>query len=204
MDLSELQLLDPGTGATTKVESDPEKKVDLGSVERSEVDYRILFTSYEDDRYRLYLRDKAFEKEYRALQAKLPGKEINLGSRSKDETLWIVNAYSDTEPGETYLWNRTTGAAVLQYRIREELPRTSLSERKPYHYKSSDGLEIPAYLTLPKGLPAKHLPLIVFPHGGPWGRDSYGYDTFAQFLSNRGYAVLQPNFAPRPATASSS
>ncbi len=194
VDLTELQLLDPGTGATTKVESDPEKKVDLGSVETSEVDYRILFTSYEDDRYRLYFRDKAFEQEYRALQSKLPGKEINLGSRSRDETLWIVNAYSDTEPGETYLWNRTTGAATLQYRIREELPRTSLSERKPYYFKSSDGLEIPAYLTLPKGLPAKNLPLIVFPHGGPWGRDSYGYDTFAQFLSNRGYAVLQPNF----------
>jgi Prolyl oligopeptidase family len=83
---------------------------------------------------------------------------------------------------------------VSQYRTRAELPRTSLSERRPYHFKSSDGLDIPAYLTLPKGLPAKNLPLIVFPHGGPWGRDSFGYDTFARFLSNRGYAVLQPNF----------
>jgi dipeptidyl aminopeptidase/acylaminoacyl peptidase len=55
-------------------------------------------------------------------------------------------------------------------------------------------LEIPAYLTLPEGLPAKNLPLVVFPHGGPWGRDFYGYDAFAQFLANRGYAVLQPNF----------
>jgi len=61
-------------------------------------------------------------------------------------------------------------------------------------YKSSDGLEIPAYLTLPKGVEPKNLPLIVFPHGGPWGRDSWGYNTFAQFLANRGYAVLEPNF----------
>ena len=91
-------------------------------------------------------------------------------------------------------WNREAKTLVLQYRIREELPRASLSQRIPYHFKSSDGLDIPAYLTLPKGLPATNLPLIVFPHGGPWGRDSYGYDTFAQFLSNRGYAVLQPNF----------
>ncbi len=105
-----------------------------------------------------------------------------------------MNSYSDREPGETYLWNRQAKTLVLQYRIREELPRTSLSERRPYHFKSSDGLDIPAYLTLPKGLQAKSLPLIVFPHGGPWGRDSFGYDTFAQFLSNRGYAVLQPNF----------
>jgi dipeptidyl aminopeptidase/acylaminoacyl peptidase len=194
LDLSELELLDIATGATTKVESDPEGRVDIGGVETSEVDYRILFTSYEDDRYRFYFRDKAFEKEYRWLQSKLPGKEIDFGARSKDENMWIVNASSDTEPGETYLWNRSAQTLELQYRIRAELPRASLSERKPYSFKSSDGLEIPAYLTLPKGQPAKNLPLIVFPHGGPWGRDSYGYNTFAQFLSNRGYAVLQPNF----------
>ena len=61
-------------------------------------------------------------------------------------------------------------------------------------YTSSDGLEIPAFLTLPKGVPAKNLPLIVVPHGGPWARDDWGYDGIAQFLANRGYAVLQPNF----------
>ncbi len=194
LDLTELQLMDPATGATTKVESDPEKRVDLRNVMTSEVDYRILFTEYEDDRPRLYFKDKSFEEEYRWLQSKLPGKEIGLGSRSKDENIWIVSAFSDTEPGETYVWDRKAKTLTLQYRIREELPRTSLSERRPYRFKSSDGLEIPAYLTLPKGLPAKNLPLIVFPHGGPWARDVFGYDTFAQYLSNRGYAVLQPNF----------
>jgi len=194
LDLTELDLLDPTTGATTKVESDPEKRVDLGRVQRSDVDYRMLFTQYEDDRVRLYFKDKAFEKEYHWLQTKLPDKEIAFGARSKDENIWIVIAHNDTEPGETYVWNRKAKTLVLQYRIREELPRTSLSERRPYHFKSSDGLDIPAYLALPKGLPTKNLPLIVLPHGGPWGRDSFGYDTFAQFLSNRGYAVLQPNF----------
>ena len=116
------------------------------------------------------------------------------GARSNDENIWIVTAASDTEPGETYLWDRKAKTLTLQYRIREELPRESLSKCQPYHFKSSDGLDIPAYLTLPKGLPAKNLPLIVLPHGGPWGRDFFGYDTFAQFLSNRGFAVLQPNF----------
>lgn len=194
LDLAELQLLDPATGATTKLESDPENRVDIGDVQISDVDYRILFTTYQDDRDRRYFKDKAFEKEYRWLQTKLPGKEIHFGAHSKDENIWIVNASSDTEPGETYLWNRDNKTLVLQYRIREELPRANLSERKPYHFKSSDGLEISAYLTLPKGLPAKNLPLIVFPHGGPWARDTFGYDTFAQYLANRGYAVLQPNF----------
>jgi dienelactone hydrolase len=61
-------------------------------------------------------------------------------------------------------------------------------------YPSSDGLTIPAYLTLPRGVPGKNLPAIVVPHGGPWARDSWGYNSIAQFLANRGYAVLQPNF----------
>jgi len=194
LNLSELETMDPATGATTKLESDPENRVDIAGLTTSEIDHRILFTQYEDDRYRLYFRDKDFEKQYKWLQTKLPGMEIHFGARSADENIWIVSASSDTEPGETYVWNRSANTLALQYRIREELPRTSLSERKPYHFKSSDGLDIPAYLTLPKGLAAKNLPLIVFPHGGPWARDSFGFDTFAQFFANRGYAVLQPNF----------
>jgi len=194
LDLAEIELLDPASGATKKYESDPENRVDVEGLELSDVDYHVFFTRYEDDRSRLYFKDKDFESEYRRLQSKLPGKEINFGSRSKDENIWIVSATSDREPGETYLWNRRAKTLDLQYRIREEIPRESLSERKAYQFKSSDGLEIHAYLTLPKGLPAKGLPLVVFPHGGPWGRDYWGYDTFAQFLSNRGYAVLQPNF----------
>jgi dipeptidyl aminopeptidase/acylaminoacyl peptidase len=194
LDLSELEMLDPATGDTTKFESDPENRVDIQDLELSDVDYHIYFTKYEDDSSRLYFKDKGFENEFHWLQSKLPGKEITFGARSKDENVWIVNASSDTEPGETYLWNRKAQTLDLQYRIREELPRASLSERKPYRFKSSDGLEISAYLTLPKGMPAKNLPLIVVPHGGPWARDTSGYDTFAQFYSNRGYAVLQPNF----------
>jgi dipeptidyl aminopeptidase/acylaminoacyl peptidase len=190
----ELQTMDPETGETAKVESDPEGRVDLQGLVTSRLDHRILFTMYDDDRARLYFRDKEFEKDYHWLQTKLPGKEIAFGSPSDDENIWVLNAHSDREPGETYVWDRKAKTLALQFRIREEIPRDALSEMKPYHFKSSDGTEIPAYLTLPKGLPAKNLPLIVWPHGGPWGRDSFRYDTFAQFLANRGYAVLQPNF----------
>jgi dipeptidyl aminopeptidase/acylaminoacyl peptidase len=194
LDLTELDLMDPVSGEITKVESDPEKRVDISGAVSSEIDYRILYTEYEDDRVRRYFRDKEFEKDYRWLQSRLPGMEVDFGARSKDENIWIVSAHSDVEPGETYLWNRKAKTLALQYRIREELPRESLSSRQPFHYKSSDGLDIPAYLTIPKGLEAKNLPLIVLPHGGPWARDSFGYDGYAQFLANRGYAVLQPNF----------
>src|SRR5439155_19335452 len=122
------------------------------------------------------------------------GKEINFASGTKDETLWIISASSDVEPGETYLFDRETKKLTLQYRIREKLNRDYLAPMKAIKYKSSDGLEVPAYLTLPKGVEAKNLPMVAFPHGGPWARDSWRYDAFAQFWANRGYAVLQPNF----------
>ena len=194
LDLTELEMLDVATGATTKVEGDPDKRVDLYNVEISQLDHRILFTEYEDDMFRRYFKDRPFETDYEWLQSKLPGLEISFGARSNDENIWIVSAHSDTEPGIVYVWNRKAKTLVQQYRVREEIQRDALASRKPYHYKSSDGLDIPAYLTLPVGLPAKNLPLVVYPHGGPWARDSFGYDTNAQFLANRGYAVLQPNF----------
>lgn len=194
LDLTELELLDMQTGKTEKVESDPQKRVDFGGLTRSDVDFRVLFTTYTDDRDRHYFKDKAFERDWNRLQAKMPGMEVRLGSASADENLWIVIGTSDVEPGVTYLWNRKANTLDLQYRIREEIPRASLSHMQAIRYKSSDGLEIPAYLTLPAGLPAKNLPLVVLPHGGPWGRDFYGFDPFTQFLANRGYAVLQPNF----------
>jgi dipeptidyl aminopeptidase/acylaminoacyl peptidase len=194
LDLAELETIDIQSGATTKFESDPEKKVDFGGLVQSDADHRIFYTSYEDDRERRYFRDKQFEKDFKLLESKLPGMEVRLGSASADENVWIVNAVSDVEPGQAFLWNRKAKSLDLQYKVREDLPREALSPRQPYHFNSSDGLEIPGYLTIPKGLEAKNLPMVVLPHGGPWGRDVFGYDGFAQFLSNRGYVVLQPNF----------
>jgi dipeptidyl aminopeptidase/acylaminoacyl peptidase len=193
-DLLRLTLFDPETGKEDLVESDPMNRVDFGSPIFSEVTDELIATTYEDERSRIYWRDKLFEADYELLKKRLPNKDLGLGSSTKDETLFLISAASDVEPGETYLFDRKTKKLTLQYRIREKLPRESLAEMKPIRYKSSDGLEIPAFLTLPKGVEAKNLPLIMFPHGGPWARDSWGYHTYAQFLANRGYAVLQPNF----------
>ena len=194
VDLVELAVMDPATGSVTRVESDPMKRVDLENALFSAVDDHLLATYYNDDKERIYWKDKSYEADYNWLKHKLPGREIGFTSHTSDERVWIVSAHSDVEPGEVYLFDRNAKKLTLQYRVRDEIPRESLAEEKPIRYKSSDGLEIPAYLTLPKGVPAKDLPLVVFPHGGPWARDEWGYSTFPQFLANRGYAVLQPNF----------
>ncbi|NNE65269.1 MAG: S9 family peptidase [Pyrinomonadaceae bacterium] len=193
-DLTQLVLFDPSTKKETFVEEDPNKRVDLGGVIFSEVSQKLIATTYQDDKTKINWKDKAFERDYKWLESRLPGKEIGLGSSTTNEKIWIVSASSDTEPGETYIFNRARKQLQLQYRIRKNLPRKALAKMVPIRYKSSDGLEVPGYLTLPRGVEAKNLPVVVFPHGGPWGRDSWGFDTFAQFLANRGYAVLQPNF----------
>ncbi len=193
-DLTQLVLFNPETQKEELVETDPMKRVDFGNAVFSDVTDELILTTYNDEKMRRYWKDKGFEADYKWLQGKLPNKEIGLGSSTKDENVWIVTAFSDTEPGETYIFDRKNKKLILQYKIREKLPRNALAEIKPITYKSSDGLEIPAYLTLPKGVEAKNLPLVVVPHGGPWARDSWGYNSMAQFLANRGYAVLSPNF----------
>ncbi len=194
VNLIRLVLFDPETGKEEAVESDPMNRVDFGNARFSDVTDEMIYTLYQDDKPRIYFKEKSFEADYKLLQAKLPGKEVSFGSSTRDEMLWMVTAWSDTEPGETFLFDRKTKNLTKQYRIRERLPREHLAEVRVVRYKSSDGLEIPAYLVLPKGAPAKNLPTIMMPHGGPWGRDTWGYFSYAQFAANRGYAVLLPNF----------
>jgi dipeptidyl aminopeptidase/acylaminoacyl peptidase len=193
-DLVSLMLLDPETGKTEMVESDPLKQVDFAGARFSEATDELVLTLYYGEHRRRYYRDKGFETDLKWLEAKFLGKEVSIASDTRDEQTWLIAANSDTEPGETYLFDRKTHKLALQFKIREKLPREALAEMKPVKYKSSDGLEIPAYLTLPKGVPAKNLPALLIPHGGPWARDFWGYNGLAQFFANRGYAVLMPNF----------
>jgi dipeptidyl aminopeptidase/acylaminoacyl peptidase len=193
-DLAQLALLDVATGKEELVETDPMKRVDFGGAAFSDVTDEIVATTYNDERVRYYFKNKDFEDAYKFIQGKLPNRDINFVSSTKDENLWLVAANSDVEPGEVYLFDIRNKKLTLQYKAREKLPREALSPMKAVRYKSSDGMEIPAFLTLPKGVPAKNLPAVIVPHGGPWARDYWGYNGQAQFLANRGYAVLQPNF----------
>src|SRR5581483_2763146 len=192
--LISLALLDPETGQTVPVESDPQNRVDLSGVVISEVNNELVATVYIDEKVRIVWKDKSFEADYNSIKRQLGDKQLAFNSHTNDERLWLIMASSDTEPGDSYLFYRKTKKLTRQYRIREKLPREHLAKMEPVRYKSSDGLEIPAYLVLPKGVPPKNLPAIVTPHGGPWGRDLWGYNGMAQFLANRGYAVLSPNF----------
>ncbi|MGD9587742.1 MAG: alpha/beta fold hydrolase [Pyrinomonadaceae bacterium] len=194
LDLIELALLDVASGKVEKVESDPMGKVDLVGANFSDVSKELISTVYYDDKPRIYWKDKKFEGYYNDIKKRLGDREIDLQSATADETKFIVVSSSDVDPGTVWVYDTKGKNLSTLYQVREGLDRKALSPMTSIRYKSSDGLEIQAYLTLPKGLPAKNLPLVVNPHGGPWGRNTWGYNTYAQFLANRGYAVLQPNF----------
>jgi dipeptidyl aminopeptidase/acylaminoacyl peptidase len=193
-DKIELTLFDPLSMKETFVEKDPLGKVDFGGANFSDLSRKILFTSYTDARERYYFKDKDFEKDYNYLKEYFKGKEFSLNSSDLTETKYLISVYNDTDPGKVYLFDKKTRQITFQYDPRPNLPKEHLAPMESITYKSSDGLEIPAYITYPKGKARKNLPLLVLPHGGPWGRDYWGYNSAAQFYANRGYAVLRPNF----------
>ena len=157
-DLTSLELLDPQTGKTEMVESDPLGKVDFGGALFSEATDELVETWYFAARVKTYYKNKAFGDDVHWIEHKFPDHEILVVSRTKDEQLWLVTAVSDTEPGETMLFDRKAHVLTPQYAVREKLPRADLAQMKPVTYKSSDGLEIPAYLTLPKGVRQRSCP----------------------------------------------
>jgi dipeptidyl aminopeptidase/acylaminoacyl peptidase len=192
--LAEIVLLDPATSKEAPFQADPLKRVDVGTLVLSEKTREPVFVSFEDDRMRRVWKDPAFERDFKTVGAKLPGLDVYPVSNTADERLWLLSANSATQPSVAYLFDRQTKQLTKQYETRPKLKAADLADMKVVRYKSSDGLEIPAYLTLPKGLDPKGLPVIILPHGGPWARDTYGFNAMHQFLANRGYAVLSPNF----------
>lgn len=194
LDKTQLELFDLTTRKTTFVDKDPKNEVDFGGALFSDVTNELLATVYVGDRLRIYPRQKEFEKTWNQLKKTLPNGEISIVSQTADEKIWLVSVSRDVDPSSVYLYDVRTNKSELLYRSRPDLPTEHLAPMKPVRYRSRDALEIPAYLTLPKGIPSKNLPVVMVIHGGPWARDIWGYNAVAQFLANRGYAVFQPNF----------
>ena len=134
------------------------------------------------------------------LRAKLHASPV-VQARTEADDKWIVSADPVVEPASVYLFDRKAGTLTKLYTGRPELIGAPLVPMWPVEIKSRDGLTLPSYLTLPATADANHdgradapVPMVLFVHGGPWGRDAYGYDPYAQWLANRGYAVLQVNY----------
>jgi len=151
----------------------------------------INYTTWKPERKFL---DKETENIYKKLEAKLPKYEVYITFNNKNEDAFTVRTMSDRTLGSYYLYEKNTDKLTKLADRNPWLNENDLAEVKPILYKSRDGLTIHGYLTLPKGKAPKNLPVVVNPHGGPWARDIWGFNSEVQFLANRGYAVLQMNF----------
>jgi len=197
LDLLTLFKMNPKTKEMELLESDPNQSVDFGGLRLNRNTREIISTSYTDDKTRYYWRDKTWEANYQFLQEKFPGREIAFQSSTHDYGKFLIAVHGDKYAAEAWYFDAKTRELIHQYTPRPELKKVEehLAPMTSIRYASSDGLEIPAYLTLPTGAEPKDLPVVVLVHGGPKGpRDSWGYNALVQFLANRGYAVLQPNF----------
>lgn len=197
VNLTTLYLFDPETKEAEKIESDPNNRVNINKVWINRLNKKIISTIYIDDKMEYNWHDKELEKLYTYLESKFPDREISFTSYTKDYTKLLIAITADKYAPEVYLFNTKTKELIFQYTPLKELKNLEkyLSPMKPIRYKSSDGLEIPGYLTIPYGFKPQNLPLVVIPHGGPKGfRDYWEFNPVVQFLANRGYAVFQPNF----------
>ena len=168
--------------------------VDVDSLGWSRARKTITQTIVNFERAQPVFFDKESERVYKALKAKLPAYELGVQSMTKDEQLMIVAASNDRTSGARYVYDVKADKLTKLADINPLIAEADMAEMKPVAYTSRDGLTIRGYLTLPKGVAAKNLPVIINPHGGPWARDSWGFNPEIQFLANRGYAVFQMNF----------
>ncbi len=155
---------------------------------------RVIGVSFVADQMQVRFFDPKMEALQKGLEVAFPGMEVFPVSWTTAQDKVIVVVSGPRQPPGYYLLDRTTHVATKISQTYRELSNAEIAEIISYTYKARDGLDIPAYLTLPPGKPAKNLPTVIMPHGGPMSRDQLGFDWMAQFLASRGYAVLQPNF----------
>jgi len=194
-----------GRDKTAIVKYDVENKKELETVfQHPEVDVMNLLSSRarkvitgvsfttEKSHYKFF--DKEREALQNELEKRLPGYEVRVAGFDRQEDKCLVRTFSDRSLGAYYYYDLKSKDLKKLADDSPWIKETDMAEMKPISYQSRDGLTIHGYLTLPKGIAAKNLPVVVNPHGGPWYRDSWGYNPEVQFLANRGYAVLQMNF----------
>ncbi|TBL81143.1 alpha/beta fold hydrolase [Paenibacillus thalictri] len=154
----------------------------------------IIAATYETDKRYYHFLDKEFEKLNQSISAKLNGEQfVILGNPLPEKTVRL-RTVSDTSPGTYYFYNRLEDKLTKIDDVKPWIDPSKMSPMKPIKYMSRDGYTINGYLTIPKGADPKQLPVVVLPHGGPWARDSWGFDSEVQLLAYHGYAVLQMNF----------
>ncbi len=137
--------------------------------------------------------DKSIEDDFRAIR-KLDEGDFFVYNRDNADETWLIGFTKDSGPVSFYAYAPQKGKGTFLFSHMPDLGKYELASMEPISFKARDGLTIHGYITLPVWKERKNLPLVLSVHGGPWGRDGWGYDPEAQWFANRGYACLQVNF----------
>jgi len=193
-----LVAIDTETKASRVLADDP--GVDVTGVLRHPTDKRIQAVSFIYERLRWRVLDPSVEADFAFLRTVADG-ELVIADRSLDDRYWVIEYVVDDGPVRFYLYDRAERTAAFLFTNRQALENLPLARMHSVVIPARDGLELVAYYTLPvgsdrdgDGIPDAPLPMVFTPHGGPWGRDSWGLNLWHQWLANRGYAVLSVNF----------
>jgi dipeptidyl aminopeptidase/acylaminoacyl peptidase len=170
-------------------------EVDVDGFARIGRSRRAVGVVYTTDKTRVVYFDPQLQALARSLSKALPNLPlVYFADSSADESKLLLWAGSDTDPGRYYVFDRGKKQLGELMLSRPELENAKLAFVRHVTYRAADGVEVPAYLTLPPGSDGKKLPALVMPHGGPESRDGWGFDWLAQYFAHQGYAVLQPEF----------
>jgi dipeptidyl aminopeptidase/acylaminoacyl peptidase len=183
--------VDTATAKESVVAED--KEYDVSGLFAERKTNRPLAVSFVKARTEWRILDDAIKADFDVI-AKVQRGDFSVVSRTVDDQTWVLSHNRDDGPTAYHLYDRKTKKAEFLFTTQPKLEKAKLAQMEPIEYKSQDGLTIRGYLTKPPGVEAKNLPTVLLVHGGPWGRDTWGYSGMTQWLANRGYAVLQVNF----------
>ena len=179
------------TGEIREIAHDP--MADIGGVSFDPFTGEPRAVSFHYLRRNVEVLDPSIEEDYSFLGEYNPG-DFGVVSADLADSTWIVAYFTPQSPAVYYVYDRTTQEMSFLFNAIPALDEYRLAEVEPVVINARDGWELPSYLTLPVDAGTDPLPMVLYVHGGPWARDYYGYDPFAQMLADRGFAVLQVNF----------
>ncbi len=197
-DTAALYLVDMESGEQTLVAEND--LADIGTVLSNPTTNEIHAVNYEYTRSEWDVLDDSVASAFDIIAANLEG-DATIVNQSRDDRFWMIAESAAYKPTHYYLLDRDAGTMEFMFSTRPDLDEVALEEMYPLVLPSRDGLNLVSYLTLPPGsdadgdgIPEEPQAMVLFVHGGPWARDSYGYNTVHQWLANRGYAVLSVNY----------
>src|SRR5262250_389765 len=190
-DTGRLVRVDLGSGSQAVIAEDPEADVSGVRVHPDTREPQVVTWVKERTEYRVL--DPALDADVAAIRALHPG-DPDIVAQDHSDMVWLVAFTNDTGPIPYFFYDRERREGRFLFDHQPELSKYELAPMEPFSFQARDGLTIHGYVTFPPGAGRTGLPMVLNVHGGPWARDTWGFDPIAQWLANRGYVCVQVNF----------